>query len=102
MTTYFNIRCPFHVFVAGILTTSALAYALNFSSRGGLSIPKSKSLSSTSPSHEIQRFDVETRYSDAIKFNNIVFTSGQVSSGVGDIIKQTKEGVYIEIFEYIL
>mmetsp|Transcript_32041 Transcript_32041/g.46184 ORF Transcript_32041/g.46184 Transcript_32041/m.46184 type:complete len:176 (-) Transcript_32041:243-770(-) len=98
MNSYFNLRCPFHVFVAGVLTTSAIVYASSFSAshfqRSGLSsASKSKALSPTSLSSEIQRYDVETRYSDAVKYKDIVFTSGQVSSGVGDIIKQAKEAL---------
>lgn len=48
---------------------------------------------------DIQRFDVEPRYSDAVRYKDIVFTSGQVSSGDGDILKQTTEGIqYLSTF----
>lgn len=62
----FNPRCPFHT---AALTTAVLAsfsYAYFYF---------------TSKVKEIKRFDIDSRFTDSIKFNNMVFISGQVGDG---------------------
>lgn len=77
-----SLRCPFHVFIAGILFAGATVYAYSVSKR---LIKRGNWLS-------LQRFEVEARYSEATKYQNLVFISGQVSSGEGNIKQQTAEG----------
>lgn len=68
--SFFDTRCPFHVFVAGVAATTVV-----------LTLSR---LFKNKPS--IQRFGVEGRYSNAIVYCNTVYTSGQV--GEGSTIKE--------------
>lgn len=70
--SFFDIRCPFHVFVAGVAATSALFIATRYLEK-----------------KPIQRFSVEGRYSNAITYNNTVYISGQVGEG-STIEEQTR------------
>ena len=71
----FNLRCPFHAFVAGAAVTGLATYALT-----------------RLVNHSVKRIDPKLRYSEAVVFDQLVFLSGQVSSGQGDIAEQTVEG----------
>ena len=71
----FNLRCPFHALVAGAAAASLAFFAL-----GRLR------------HRPIRRIDAVVRYSEAVVFDQLVFLSGQISSGQGDIAQQTAEG----------
>ena len=71
----FNLRCPFHALVAGAAAAGLAFFAY---SRFG-----------TRP---VRRIDAAVRYSEAVVFDQLVFLSGQISSGQGDIAQQTAEG----------
>ena len=63
--SFFDIRCPFHVFVAGVAATTALFFATRlFEKKAG-----------------IQRFNVDKRFSNTITYNSTVYISGQVGEG---------------------
>ncbi len=75
--SYFNTKCPFHVFVAGFLSFGAL-YAAS-------KLPKLLMKSHA----DIVRHDVDKRFSNAITYNRTVYISGQVGEG-STIQDQTK------------
>lgn len=63
----FNVKCPFHVFMAGILSSTvifAVTTAVLFTRRPA-----------------IKRFDVDARFSNSIRHGNTVYISGQVGEG---------------------
>jgi len=77
MSTHpFSLKCPFHTFVAGALATVALWKLF------GLLHPTKKTLT-------IERFDVDNRYSDAIRYNDVVYVCGQVNTEGNTIEEQT-------------
>ena len=74
----FSLKCPFHTFLVGALTAGAL-FAF-----GSLFLRKSGKLN---------RYDVESRFTDSIEYNGMVFISGQI--GEGDTIEeQTRSGSF--------
>ena len=68
----FNPRCPFHTAVAtaAFLATVSLIYQ-RFAKR------------------RIERFDVDARFSDAVRYGDLVFISGQLGERSGTIAEET-------------
>jgi enamine deaminase RidA (YjgF/YER057c/UK114 family) len=63
----FDMKCPFHTFTAGVVTAGVISLLFSYiSSRN---------------SKKIQRFGIEGIFSDAIRYNNTVYISGQVGEG---------------------
>ena len=75
----FNPRCPFHTAVATAVALGSLSYIyLRF-------IKKQEKT--------IERYDVDARFTDAVRYGDLVFISGQVGSGVGTIEEQTRSAL---------
>ena len=68
----FNPRCPFHTAVAtaAFLATVSLLYQ-RFARK------------------TVERFDVDARFSDAVRYGDLVFISGQLSEKSGNIADET-------------
>jgi enamine deaminase RidA (YjgF/YER057c/UK114 family) len=72
----FNPRCPFHTAVAtaAVLAAASLIYQRLFKK-------------------SVERFDVDSRFSDAIRFGDLVFISGQLSEESGTIEEETRSAL---------
>ena len=75
----FNPRCPFHTAVATAVALASLTYVY-------MRLTKRQS-------QTIERFDVDTRFSDSVKYGDLVFISGQVGSGGSTIEEQTRSAL---------
>ena len=71
----FSAKCPFHVFVAGAAASAVLFGALPWLFR-------------LSSSKRIQRYNVDTRFTETASYGGLVFISGQVGEGP-TVIEQT-------------
>ena len=75
----FNPRCPFHTAVATAVALASLTYVY-------LRLTKKQALN-------IERFDVDKRFSDSVRYGDLVFISGQVGSGGSTIEEQTRSAL---------
>lgn len=75
----FNPRCPFHTAVATGLALASLTFIY-------LRVTKKAS-------QNIHRFDVDARFSDSVRYGDLVFISGQVGSSSGTIEEQTRSAL---------
>ena len=81
MSSLWNTRCPFHSFVAGGLLVG-IGFALStWTNR----IRRNQSL---------ERFDVSSRFTELIKYGDLVFMSGQLGEGE-TIEEQTRNALSI-------
>lgn len=63
----FNHKCPFHVAVATSIVVGAVFYL--------------SSIIYGQKKKTIERFDVDSRFTDSAKYGSLVFISGQVGEG---------------------
>lgn len=75
----FNPRCPFHTAVATALALGSISYIY-------LRLTKKQQKT-------IERYDVDTRFTDAVRYGDLVFISGQVGSGGSTIEEQTRSAL---------
>ena len=82
-----NLKCPMHSFGLGLLA-SVLAYSFS------IKFLQIEQIKPSQDHHEIERFDVDKRFSDSIRYGSLVFISGQVNSHPeGSIEEQTKSAL---------
>ena len=74
-----NLKCPFHSFTIGAVTTLAIWQVFRLLNKP--TVP------------QIERLDVDSRYSDSIKYGNLVFVCGQVNTSGENIEEQTRSAL---------
>ena len=74
----FNFKCPFHVAVATSIVVGSIFYI--------------SSLLYAEKKRKIERFDVDSRFTDAARYGSLVFISGQVGQG-STVEEQTKSAL---------
>lgn len=86
-----SLQCPFHVFLFGGLAGAAVCWV----SMILVGKKQKRGISNNISQNEIERYDIDARFSNAAKFQSFVFISGQV--GLGSTIEEQTMSALSEV-----